>query len=261
MSAIVQIAKLSVWFETLPAISDVSLEINDKEFIAIVGPSGCGKSTLLRVMAGTIPSLFKANIEGEILILGTSPSKVPAGQIDMIFQEGNLLPWRTATGNAKLGLDILRSKRNHKAKAIRDLLSTVGLDGFEKSRPRELSGGMKQRVALASSLLTEPKLLLMDEPFGALDTFTREAMWQVLLELRKKGSIQTVVLITHDPLEAAVLADRVIIMSCRPGTIVGELKAENLEPRIRKDSTISQACLQFTNEIRLRIREANGETS
>jgi NitT/TauT family transport system ATP-binding protein len=257
MSAVVQIDNLSVCFSKLKVIDNVSLKIEHGESIAIVGPSGCGKSTLLRVIAGTIPGLIKANLEGKVCILGTLPSKVPAGKIDMIFQEGNLLPWRTTIGNARLGIEIL-GQPNHR-KNIKALLRDVGLEGFEKAHPRELSGGMRQRVALVTTLLPQPELLLMDEAFGALDTFTREDMWQVITKLKKEGVIKTIILITHDPLEAAVLSDRVIVMSHRPGKIVGEIIPQIPSSRIQDDGTINELCLEYSNEIRRRIKEANGE--
>jgi len=257
MSAVVQITDLSVWFDKLQVINNISLEVKEGEFVTIVGPSGCGKSTLLRVISGTIPGLIKAQLQGKVTVLGTLPSKLPAGKIDMIFQEGNLLPWRTAAGNARLGVEVLRA--NHNRHAIDSLLHSVGLSGFENAHPRELSGGMRQRVALASSLLTRPELLLMDEPFGALDSFTREGMWQVLTGLRYDEAIKSVVLITHDPLEAAVLADRIIVMSQRPGTVVAQFNVNIPDSRILPDGSINDECLHYTNIIRNSIKEANGD--
>ena len=195
------------------AVQDVSLGINDGEFLALVGPSGCGKTTLLNIVAGLLPYEH-----GTISIDG---KKVNGPGVDrsVVFQHSSLLPWRTITGNVRYGMEMQR-RFDEKTMAQRadHFLKMVGLTGFEKHYPSELSGGMQQRVNLARALASDPEVLLMDEPFAALDAQTREFMQSELLKIWAKAR-KTVLFITHQINEAVYLADRVAVMSARPGRL------------------------------------------
>ena len=206
------------------ALTDVTLDVADGEFITIVGPSGCGKTTLLRILGG----LLSAS-SGSVELLGRRVSG-PSRKVGMVFQDPVLLPWRTVLENVMLPVVVLRlDRRTHHRRAL-DLLALVGLTGFEDRYPHELSGGMRQRVSLPRALVHDPVLLLMDEPFGALDAMTREAM---NLELQRiwRESGKTVAFITHSIPEAAFLGDRVVVMSPRPGRIVDVVTVELGRPR------------------------------
>jgi NitT/TauT family transport system ATP-binding protein len=218
------------------ALSDASLTIGKGEFIAVVGPSGCGKSTLLKLVSG----LCKATT-GTVAVAGrpvTGPLKI----CGMAFQNTTLLPWRTTLDNILLPLEIVephaayfrRDRAQYVARA-KELLATVGLAGFEDKYPWQLSGGMQQRSSLCRALIHEPDLLLLDEPFGALDAFTREDLWGVLqtLWLKKKP---TVILVTHDLREAVYLADTVYVISARPGRVVSRTPVELPRPRTLEDT-------------------------
>jgi NitT/TauT family transport system ATP-binding protein len=210
--------------DSILALDDIDFSIPDREFLSIVGPSGCGKSTLLKILAGLIPAS-----EGEAALNGT-PIDGPRRDIGVVFQSPVLFPWRSVLGNVLLPADIQRLGREEMTKRAYDLLKLVGLDGFERRYPWELSGGMQQRVALVRALIHDPALLLMDEPFGALDAMTRESMnvelQRIWMERRK-----TVVFITHSTAEAVFLGDRVLVMTPRPGK-VGDLFSVDL-PRPR----------------------------
>ena len=209
---------------SVPAVESVSLDVPAGEFLSILGPSGCGKSTLLLMIAGLL-----APSAGEVRVAGRSVT-APQTDVGIVFQSPVLLDWRTVIGNVLLqvearGLDLA----THRAKA-RELLRAVGLEGFEDRYPFELSGGMRQRAAICRALIHDPPLLLMDEPFGALDALTREQMRldieRLWLERRK-----TVVFITHSISEAVLLSDRVVVMSPRPGRVDGVLDIELPRPR------------------------------
>jgi len=196
----------------LPAIADMSLSIEEGEFVTIVGPSGCGKSTLLRIVLGIVPPT-----QGTILLRGT-PIDGPQPGIGMVFQSPVLMRWRTVLENVLLPIEIIgHSLREYRQRAL-DLIDLVGLKGFENRYPRELSGGMQQRVAICRALIHDPSLLLRDEPFGALDALTREQMSFELLRIWA-GRRKTVLFVTHDIEEAVFLADRVIAMTPRPGRL------------------------------------------
>jgi NitT/TauT family transport system ATP-binding protein len=213
------------------ALQDTSLQVARGEFVAVVGPSGCGKSTLMKVVTGLWPPSA-----GMVAVSGKEVDQ-PLSITGMAFQNPTLLPWRTTLANVMLPLEIVqphasRLKRERKAyetKAL-DLLSLVGLKGFEHMSPWQLSGGMQQRTSLCRALIHDPSLLMLDEPFAALDMFTREELWLVLqtLWLARRP---TVILVTHDLREAVFLADRVLVMSARPGRIIAEHKVELPRPR------------------------------
>jgi NitT/TauT family transport system ATP-binding protein len=206
------------------ALSDIDCAVADGEFLSIVGPSGCGKSTLLKILAG----LLQAS-GGEALLNGT-PIEGPRHDIGVVFQSPVLFPWRSVLGNVLLPVDVQKLGRETMTQRALDLLALVGLTGFEHRYPWELSGGMQQRVALVRALIHDPALLLMDEPFGALDALTRESMnvelQRIWLERRK-----TVVFITHSTSEAVFLGDRVMVMTPRPGKIGDLFEVDLPRPR------------------------------
>jgi len=208
----------------LKALDRVSLDIPPGQFLSIVGPSGCGKSTLMMMIAGLIPVTG-----GEIVIHGQKVT-APYTDVGVVFQRDALLEWRTVLDNVLLQIDVRRLKRSQYDAAARELLARVGLEGFESYYPWELSGGMRQRVSLCRGLIHDPSLLLMDEPFGALDALTREQMnldlQRIWMEDRK-----TMLFITHSIWEAAFLADRVVVMSPRPGRIVTTITIDLPRPR------------------------------
>jgi len=213
------------------AIEEVSLEIAHGEFIAVVGPSGCGKSSLMKLISGLHPPL------GGALTFEGRPITGPLRSVGMAFQNSNLLPWRTALGNVLLPLEIVepyRSRfsreRNLYRKKAKDLLASVGLAGFADKHPWELSGGMQQRASICRALIHEPEILLLDEPFGALDAFTREELWCALRDLQAARKV-TVMLVTHDLREAVFLADTVYVMSSRPGRVVRRCEVKFPRPR------------------------------
>jgi NitT/TauT family transport system ATP-binding protein len=196
----------------LLAVDDVDLQITDGEFIVIVGPSGCGKSTLLDMLAGlTVPS------GGQILVDG-KPITGPGPDRGIVFQQYALLPWRTAQENVEFGLEATDAGKRQRRERAREYLHLVGLVDFADSYPHQLSGGMKQRVAIARSLATDPELLIMDEPFGALDALTREALQSQLARIWERTG-KTIVFVTHGIEEAVYLGERVAVMSARPGRI------------------------------------------
>jgi len=206
------------------ALRAVSLEVAAGEFVAIVGASGCGKSTLLRLAAGLV-----APSTGEVLLDGTRVT-APRAETAMVFQAATLLPWADVLRNVTFPLRLMgRVAPDTEAKA-RALLATAGLAGFETKLPRELSGGMQQRVAICRALLQDPRLLLMDEPFGALDALTREEMSLELLRLWEARRM-AVLFVTHSIPEAVLLADRVVVMSPRPGRIVDVVEVDLPRPR------------------------------
>ena len=217
MEKVIEVRHLEKFYLTLRgdiihALSDVNFEIMDGEFISVVGPSGCGKTTLMMILGGLL-----RKTEGEILLKGT-PVEGPRRDIGIVFQNSVLLPWRTVLENTLLTAEILGlDKRKYTQKAMQ-LLELVGLKGFENKYPKELSGGMQQRNAITRALLHDPAILLMDEPFGALDAMTREQMNLELLRIWHE-SRKTIFFVTHSIPEAVFLADRVFVFTCRPGTV------------------------------------------
>jgi NitT/TauT family transport system ATP-binding protein len=201
------------------ALSGIDLTISDGEFVSVIGRSGCGKTTLLRMLAGLLdPTDGEILIEGRSLWNGSTVDSSVVSQLGVVFQEANLFPWYSVADNIALPMKLRGDGKQERLDRVRELAELVGLSGFEKSYPRELSGGMRQRVAIARALSTRPKLLLMDEPFGALDALTRERM---NLELQRiaLATNATVVFVTHDITEAVFLGDRVVHLTPRPGRI------------------------------------------
>ncbi|MEJ0070917.1 MAG: ABC transporter ATP-binding protein [Pseudomonadota bacterium] len=208
----------------MSALDNVSLSIAEGELVVVVGPSGCGKSTLLHIMAGVLE-----RSSGEIL-LGGKPIAGPRRDIGVVFQEALLLPWRTVLQNILLPIEVHRQPLASFQERAKQLLALTQLDGFSGKYPRELSGGMQQRASIARALIQDPAILLMDEPFGALDAMTRE---QMNLDLQKiwMESRKTVLLITHSIPEAVFLADRVVVMSARPGRFIDVIDIDLPRPR------------------------------
>lgn len=208
------------------AVDDVSFEVRQGEFVALLGPSGCGKSTILNMVAGLIPrSGGDIRIDGETVVQGEVNRKV-----GYVFQRDTVFPWRTVEQNVGYGLEIAgASVADRKARVLR-AIETAGLKGFEDKFPRMLSGGMRQRVALMRTLLLEPEILLMDEPFGALDTHTKLEMHKTLLEIWERER-QTVLFVTHDLGEALTLSSRIILLSARPGRIKEDFEVPFERPR------------------------------
>jgi len=224
------------------AVKDVSFTVKDREFVSIVGPSGCGKSTILRAISGLI-----LPTKGEIYVYGRLV-KGPQRGIGMAFQNPNLLPWRTALKNVLLPAEILGGNlKKYEERAI-ELFEIVGLKGFENKYPWELSGGMQQRVSLIRALIHNPEILLLDEPFGALDALTREELNLVLQKLWLTEK-KTVLFVTHDIPEAVFLADRVIVFKARPGKVIHEEYIDLPRPRTL-DMKTSEDFLKHVKSIR-----------
>jgi len=227
---------------SLQAINDISFSVEREQFICVVGPSGSGKSTLIRVLAGLL-----SPTSGEVFLDGSLITR-PRRGVGIVFQKANLMPWRTVVRNITLPLEILGIPVKEAQIRARELVDLVGLDGFEDWLPHDLSGGMLQRVAIARSLIHDPALLLLDEPFGALDALTREKMGTELLRIwraRKK----TVIMITHDISEAVFLADRVLAISPQPGNLRLDLKIDLLRPRLDENRFTAQF-VGFTQQLR-----------
>jgi NitT/TauT family transport system ATP-binding protein len=238
-----------------PAVEGLSIAIEEGEFAAVVGPSGCGKSTLMKLVTG-----LQFPFKGTVRVAGqevTQPVKI-AG---MVFQAPTLLPWRTTLENLLLPLEIvephrreIRRRRNEYVARARYLLTSVGLCDQGEKFPWELSGGMQQRASLCRALIHEPQLLMLDEPFGALDALTREELWGVIRDLHSSRKI-TVCLVTHDLREAVFLADRVFVMSARPGRIEVERKIDFPQPR-DLEVTFTQQFQDIVHELRSHIVRA-----
>lgn len=230
--------------EDIVALKDASLTIGDCEFIALVGPSGCGKSTLLRLIGGLLPLS-----NGTITIDGATVTG-PREDTGIVFQAPTLLPWATIKDNVLFPLSLMgKLQPDSKAKASQ-LLDMVGLGGFEQKYPRELSGGMQQRAAICRALLHDPSVLLMDEPFGALDALTREELTLELLRIWTERP-KTIVFVTHSIPEAVLLADRVVVMSPRPGQIVEIIDVPLSRPRSfdQEGSEAFQGCARRIREL------------
>lgn len=234
----------------ITALQDISFTVREGEFAAVVGPSGCGKSTLLKLLAGLMPPSV-----GEAVLRGT-PITGPRRDIGVVFQSPVLFPWRTVLHNVLLPIDVQGLDRQRHMQAALNLLALVGLKEFERRYPWELSGGMQQRVAITRALIHGPALLLMDEPFGALDAMTREHMnlelQRILLEERK-----TVLFITHSIPEAVFLADRVLVMSSRPGRILDDVRVQISRPR-SLDVMSDPAFGEYVRGIRSQFRAKGG---
>ena len=249
--ALIRIAGLSKHYNSrdgrILALTNVELAVEEGEFVSIVGPSGCGKSTLLYILGG-----FLRQDQGTVEVAGQA---VAAPGIDrgVVFQEYALFPWLTVAENIGYGLTTTGVPAPERMATIERFVKMIGLQGFEKRYPRELSGGMKQRVAIARTLAYDPKILLLDEPFGALDSQTREVMQDELLRIWL-ATKKTVVMVTHDVSEAVYLAQRVLVMSQRPGRIVAEFPIEVNRDQDREAVMVSQAFNEIRNKVWLAVR-------
>lgn len=235
------------------ALDQVSLEVRNREFVALLGPSGCGKSTLLYLIGGFLP------VEtGTIRIDGT-PVAGPGPDRGIVFQHFALFPWKTVRGNILYGLERQGMPKDEREKRAMDFIELVGLAGFEDSYPSQLSGGMKQRTAIARTLAFDPKILLMDEPFGALDAQTRGLMQAELLRIWQRTP-KTVIFVTHDVQEAVYLADRVAVMSARPGRIktIVDTKFDKTDPHVHKAKAFVEKVDEIWNLVRDEAIKAQG---
>lgn len=246
------------------ALHDMNLAIEQSQFVSLVGPSGCGKSTVLRMIAG-LGKMSSGTIQwGNDSQIATLPSKGRFGKrrreqnhnLAFVFQEAALMPWANVLENVCLPLKLARMPKREAYAAAEEALTMVGLQGFEQSYPRELSGGMKMRVSIARALVTKPDILLMDEPFGALDEMTRSRLNSDLLNLwyQKKW---TIVFVTHNIYEAVYLSNRVIVMAARPGRVVADVKIDAPYPRT-EDFRTSVLFNEYCREVSTRLSEASG---
>ncbi|MBI1963667.1 MAG: ABC transporter ATP-binding protein [Candidatus Rokubacteria bacterium] len=251
-AAKIQIAGLGKTYRSregeVVALEGVDLAVDTGEFVTIVGPSGCGKSTLLYILAGFLPpNTGTVRVDGQ-------PVRGPGVDRGIVFQEYALFPWLTVFQNLTYGLEMTGVPRGEREETARRYVKLIGLEGFERRFPRELSGGMKQRVAIARTLAYDPDILLLDEPFGALDAQTRELMQDELLRIWEATG-KTVVMITHDVSEAVYLSRRVAVMSRRPGRIVREFPVDLDKSQGRERTVLSQRYTDLRNEVWLTVRE------
>jgi NitT/TauT family transport system ATP-binding protein len=214
------------------ALDGVSFDVDDGEFVCIVGPSGCGKTTLFRIIAGLEPATT-----GRVVLDGDRVDG-PTTDLGLVFQEYHLFPWLTVAGNVGFGLERDGVTPARRERRVQELLELVGLDGFADTYPRDLSGGMKQRVALARALAVDPGLLLMDEPFGAVDAQTKKMLQGELLDIWRETG-KTILFVTHDVEEAVTLADRVVVMASEPGRVREVVDVAVERPRERSDDAFA----------------------
>src|SRR5687767_12523713 len=234
----------------LVALDGIDLSFERGEFVSIIGPSGCGKSTLLRIVGGLM-----APTHGQVLVEGKAPREAQRDkQVGFVFQDPSLLPWRTVSDNVRLPLQVNRRRTPRDPERLVDL---VGLSAFKRYYPHQLSGGMQQRVAIARSLVTSPSLLLMDEPFGALDEITRSAMRYELLRIWRAEAEDrdtTVLFVTHSIAEAILLADRVVVFTPQPGRVAADIRIDLPRPRPEEVET-EPAFLEYSRQLRSLLRE------
>ncbi len=246
------VQNLSKNFDGLEVLDDVSLEVTEGEFVCIVGPSGCGKTTFLRIVGGL------ETTNGGVIEIDGNPVDRPGADRGFVFQADSLLPWRRVFNNAFIGLEVNHRTSDEEKSMTRKLLELVGLGGFEEYFPRQLSGGMRQRVNLARAIAVNPEVLLMDEPFSGLDAQTREIMQTELLRIWRDGR-KTVIFITHQIDEAVYLSDRVIVFGRRPGRIKDIVPIELPRPRelsIKRDEAFAPYVDRIWKQIELDVRES-----
>jgi NitT/TauT family transport system ATP-binding protein len=238
-----------------PALTGIDLKLGREEFLAVVGQSGCGKTTLLRILAGLVrPSTGDVRAAGRSLWAGERRDRETVSKLGLVFQEANLFPWYCVEDNVALPLKLRGVDKSARRARARELCELVGLAGFERSYPRELSGGMRQRAAIARTLSYRPEVLLMDEPFGALDALTREKM-NLELQSIAAATRATVVLVTHSITEAVFLADRVVLLSPRPGRIRSVTDVPFARPR-ELDVQAEPAFQNIARELRHQLNES-----
>lgn len=223
------------------ALNNVSFDVYKGEFVSLLGPSGCGKSTLLKIISSLISST-----KGTINIYHKTEKKVP--QFGFVFQDSVLLPWRTALDNALFPFEIMGSKKKADENHVKKLFELAKLNGFEDSYPRQLSGGMMQRVSIVRALSYNPEILLMDEPFGALDAITRDELNNLLLEIWHSTK-KTIIFVTHSISEAVYLSDRVIVMGTKPGRVLEDMKIDIPRPR-NEDTKLTPEFFKYVKKLR-----------
>ena len=239
-------------FDDFTAIEDVSFVVEDGEFVCILGPSGCGKTTLLRMIGG-----LDDITRGEIL-LGDRSVSGPGSDRGFVFQEYTLFPWRNAQKNVEFGLEIQRVSRDERKRIAERYIDLVGLNGFEDRFPKELSGGMQQRVAIARALASNPEILLMDEPFGALDAQTRNLMQVEILRIWEKEH-KTILFVTHSVDEAVFLADRVFVLTTSPGKIREIVEINVKRPRVRTDTEVNKIRDKLLSLLNVKYEDSFGD--
>jgi NitT/TauT family transport system ATP-binding protein len=227
-------------------LNNISLSISQNEFISIVGPSGCGKSTLLRIIMG-----LETYSRGEVLFKGEYVQGKINSSMAMVFQSFGLFPWLSVIENVEFGLESMHIEKIQRREKTLRIIQEVGLEGFEDAYPRELSGGMKQRVGIARALVTDPEILLMDEPFSSLDPLTAEALREEILKVwsNKFTTPDVVIMVTHNVEEAVYLSDRIIILSSRPASVVKQVLIDIPRPREKRDKAIYEYADQITTLI------------
>jgi NitT/TauT family transport system ATP-binding protein len=238
------------------AITAATFSVNKGEFVCLLGPSGCGKSTLLMMIAGL------EGVSGGTILAGGTPMTQPRAEIGIVFQDPTLLPWKTALQNVLFPIEMMRRRRSAYVGRAMELLRLVHLDDAIHKRPRELSGGMRQRVSLCRALIADPSVLLMDEPFSALDAITRDDMNIVLLELWERYR-KTVLFVTHSIREAVLLADRVLVMGRRPSQIIAEIEVPFARPRdfaIGETAQFNELCAVLRRQIEVARGNADART-
>lgn len=251
MLELVNLSKTFVNSQTgarVEALKDINLEVEDGRLVTVVGLTGCGKTTMLRIVAG-----LERPSTGRVLLDGQEICR-PGPQIGLVFQEYALLPWRTLIRNIEFGLEIKGAPKWEREERAAEYIKIVQLEGFEDRYPKELSGGMKQRVAIARTLINEPRVLLMDEPFGSLDSQTRNTMQEFLIQIWKRTG-RTILFVTHNIDEAVFLSERVIVLSARPGRVVATFNVDLKYPRDRTSIKFNK----FRRDILKYLREEKGK--
>ncbi len=236
--------------KTVHALDQISFEVHEGDFVSLVGPSGCGKSTLLKIVSGLLPATA-----GKVAVAG-KPVDGPLDNVGMVFQSPVLLKWKTVIGNIMLPVEFARLDRASYLEKAHGLIRLVGLQGFEETYPYQLSGGMQQRVSLCRALVTDPQMLLMDEPFGALDAMTRDELDLELLRIWD-GRRKTALFVTHNIQEAVFLSDYIIVMSPRPGRVIQQLSIDLPRPRTIEMMSSSQFG-EYTLQIRAMLALSSG---
>lgn len=247
VAPILEIRNISKTYPGVAAVENGSLEVYSHEFVSIIGPSGCGKSTMLEIIAGLLPKT-----SGEVFIKGHAVNHTHSS-IGIIFQQESIFPWRTTIENIEFGLQMQGVPKEERRRKADKMIELVGLHGFEHRYPGELSGGMKQRVAIARALVMEPEILLMDEPFGALDEQTRIILGEELLRIQQEIG-QTILFVTHNINEAVQLSDRVVVMTARPGRIKATIDIDFERPRT-SEIIASEKFGRLVGQIWLLLRE------
>jgi len=253
MNGILRVKNVTQVFESgsgprrdrVTVLKDIDFEVREGEFVSIIGPSGCGKSTLLKIIAGLITPT-----EGSVEVpSAAAPGSLPIG---FVFQESVLLPWKTALGNALFPFEVMGKDTKAREPGVRDLFRLAGLSGFENYYPKQLSGGMRQRVSIVRSLSYDPALLLMDEPFGAIDAITRDSLNDILLDMWRETK-KTILFVTHDIAEAVYLSDRVIVLGTKPGRII-EIAMVDLDRPRNEDTKLDPRFYGLVKKLRERLK-------